>query len=243
MPPVIPNPSAIRAFKSQAEFERWLSEHHDKESEVFIRIYKKGSGIPSVTPAEAIDVVLCWGWIDAIRKAYDAESFLQRYTPRRAKSVWSQINREHVARLIAEKRMTPHGLRQVEAAKADGRWDAAYAGQAKATLPEDLLAAIAKVPKAQRTFEGMNKTNRFALGFRLGSLKTAEGRAKRIAAFVQMLARGEMLHPSGKAAAPKPAAKTVAKGGTAASKKKAPAPAQKTKAAARGEPKPARAKR
>ena len=224
MPPVIPNPRTIQSFKTQAEFERWLSTHHDKESEVFIRIYKKGSGIASVTPAEALDVALCWGWIDAIRKSHDADSFLQRYTPRRAKSIWSQINREHVARLIAAKRMRAPGLAQVEAAKADGRWAAAYAGAAKAVLPDDLLAAVAKVPAAQRTFEGLNSTNRYALGFRVGQLKTPEGRAKRIAAFVEMLARGETLHPNGKGAA-KPAA---------LGSKKASAPGRKAVSAKKG---------
>jgi uncharacterized protein YdeI (YjbR/CyaY-like superfamily) len=222
VPPVIPDPRTIHAFKSQADFERWLSTHHDKESEVFIRIFKKGSGIASVTPAEALDVALCWGWIDAIRKSYDAESFLQRYTLRRPKSIWSQINRENVARLIAAKRMRPPGLAQVEAAKADGRWAAAYAGAAKAVLPDDLLAAIAKVPAAQRAFEGLNSVNRFALGFRVGQLKTPEGRSKRIASFVEMLARGETLHPNGNGPAAKAATKQAAKA-AAPSPKKAPA--------------------
>jgi uncharacterized protein YdeI (YjbR/CyaY-like superfamily) len=200
---VIVNPRSIQAFASEAAFEHWLAAHHDSETEVYLRIYKKDSATPTVTHAQALDVALCWGWIDAIRKSFDAESFLQRFTPRKSKSIWSQINREHVARLIAAKRMSPHGLQQVAAAKADGRWDAAYAGAARAQLPEDLLAAIHKQPKALRTFEGLNSANRFALGFRVAQLKTAEGRAKRIAAFVAMLARGETLHPNG--AGPKPA--------------------------------------
>lgn len=200
MPAIIPNPRAIRAFENAAAFERWLKAHHDKETELYLRLFKKGSSVASVSYAAALDVALCWGWIDGLKKSHDAESFLQRFSPRKGKSVWSQVNREHVARLIAEKRMTPHGLKHVEAAKADGRWDAAYAGAAKMQMPEDLLAAIRLAPKAQRTFEGLSSTNRYALAFRLGQLRTPAGRAKRIEAFVAMLARGETLHPNGKGA-------------------------------------------
>lgn len=205
MPPVRVDPAAIREFKTQAAFESWLSKHHATASELYLRIYKKGSGRATVSHAEAIDVVLCWGWIDAIRKSYDEESFLQRFVPRRPKSIWSQINRDHVARLIAAGRMTPHGLKQVEAAKADGRWDAAYAGSAKATLPDDLLRAIRQDPKAQAAFEGLSAANRFAMGFRLHQIKSDAARAKRIEAFVAMLARGETLHPNGKGAVKKAA--------------------------------------
>src|SRR5262245_50029565 len=123
MAPIIPDKKKIRSFRTGAEFERWLSDHHDREAEVWLRIFKKGSGVATVTPAQALDLVLCWGWIDGIRKGFDADSFLQRYTPRGPKSVWSQINRDHVARLIAAGRMTAQGQRQVDAAKADGRWD------------------------------------------------------------------------------------------------------------------------
>ena len=207
MPPVQVDPKSIREFKTQAAFESWLSKQHDKAPEVYLRIFKKGSGRASVTITEALDVALSWGWIDAIRKAYDAESYLQRYVPRRAKSIWSQINRDHVARLIAAGRMTPHGMKQVEAAKADGRWDAAYAGAAKATVPDDLLAALRKNAKAQLAFEGLNATNRYALVFRLHHIKGQAAREKRIEAFVAMLARGETIHPNGKGAAKKVPAK------------------------------------
>jgi uncharacterized protein YdeI (YjbR/CyaY-like superfamily) len=210
VPSVRVDPRAIHVFESQAAFERWLSEHHASASEIYLRIYKKGSGQATVSHAEALDVALCWGWIDAIRKSYDQASFLQRFTPRRPKSIWSQINREHVARLTAAGRMTPHGQRQVEAAQADGRWAAAYAGQAKASLPDDLLRAISANARAQRTFASLNATNRFALGFRLGRIKGEAARTKRIAAFVAMLARGETFHPNG-AAAKKPAKKAAAK--------------------------------
>src|SRR5919108_19406 len=146
----------IKTFRTEAAFETWMRRNHARESEIWLRIYKKDSGVPTVTHAQALDVALCWGWIDGIRKGLDEDSFLQRYTPRRAKSVWSQVNREHVARLTAADRMTPQGQRQVDAAKADGRWDAAYAPMRSAsarTLPADLRAAIRENPRALRTFK------------------------------------------------------------------------------------------
>src|SRR5688572_33413878 len=118
MVPVVPDPRRIKTFADAAEFETWLAAHHDSEPEVWIKVHKKASGLASVTPAQALDVALCWGWIDGIRKRFDERSFLQRYTPRRLKSRWSQINREHVARLVAAGRMTAHGQRQIDAAKA-----------------------------------------------------------------------------------------------------------------------------
>jgi uncharacterized protein YdeI (YjbR/CyaY-like superfamily) len=120
------DPAHVHAFVDADAFQDWLARHHDKQAEVWIKIHKVGSGLPSITAKQAIDVVLCWGWIDAVRKSFDDQSFLQRYTPRGRKSIWSQINVDNVARLVAEGRMTPHGLREVEAAKADGRWDRAY---------------------------------------------------------------------------------------------------------------------
>lgn len=195
MAPVTVNPDHLCEFATSAAFETWLRDNHDRASEVWIRIFKKASGQPTITPVEAIDVALCWGWIDAIRKSWDEVSFVQRYTPRQPKSIWSQVNRDNVERLIAEGRMTEHGLRQVEAAKADGRWAAAYAAGSKMEVPQDLLAAIAANPAAQATFDTLNKTNKFALAFRLGNLKTATGRSKKIATFVDMLARGETIYP------------------------------------------------
>ena len=198
MAPIIPDPNRILSFRTEAEFERWLSKHHDKWPELWLRIFKKGSGVPSVTQAQALDVVLCWGWIDAIRKSYDEESFLQRYTPRRSKSIWSQINRDHIARLVSAGRMTPHGQRQVDAAKADGRWDAAYApirSSDPKLFPADLQAAIEANPRALATFRTLNSTNLFSLRFRTGNMKTAAGRAKKIADLVAMLARGETISP------------------------------------------------
>src|SRR5262245_23105869 len=127
MASMVPDPRRIKSFANESAFEAWLSAHHDSEPEVWIKIHKKASGLPSVTPAQALDVVLCWGWIDGLRKGFDDRSFLQRYTPRGRKSTWSQINREHVAWLVAAGRMSPHGQAAVDAAKADGRWNAAYA--------------------------------------------------------------------------------------------------------------------
>ena len=152
MAPIVPDPKKIRGFRTEAAFEAWLARHHDRETELWLKIYKKDSGVATVTYARALDVALCWGWIDGIRKAFDDRAFLQRFTPRRPRSVWSQINREHVARLVAAGRMTPHGQRQVDAAKKDGRWAAAYAPIRSATeagVPPDLRAAIAANPAAR----------------------------------------------------------------------------------------------
>ena len=181
MAPNNPDPEQIKTFRTESTFESWLRRNHARETEVWLRIYKKDSGIPSISPAEALDVVLCWGWIDGIRKSFDAESFIQRYTPRREKSIWSQINRDHVARLTAAGRMTPHGQKQVDAAKADGRWDAAYApirSVSRETIPEDLRAAIEASPRARKTFQTLGRQNLFALVFRTNNMKTSAGRAR-----------------------------------------------------------------
>ncbi len=151
-----------------------------------------------MTPAQALDVVLCWGWIDGQRKGLDEHSFLQRYSPRTPKSRWSEINREHVARLNASGRMTPHGQRQIDAAKADGRWEAAYAPMRSidaSAIPEDLRAAIRANPRAKKTFETLSKRNLFSLVFRTNAMKTPAGRAKKVATLVATLARGETIVP------------------------------------------------
>jgi uncharacterized protein YdeI (YjbR/CyaY-like superfamily) len=198
MAQVIPDPNKIRSFRSAAEFEKWLSKQHDREHEVWLRVFKKDSGKPTVSCAEALDVVLCWGWIDGIRKAYDEISFLQRYSPRKPKSIWSDINRDNIARLVAAGRMTPHGQKHVDAAKADGRWDAAYAPISSAspeTIPKDLRAAIDANARARKTFELLNRQNLFSLTFRTNNMKTPAGRARKIEALVAMLARGETVVP------------------------------------------------
>jgi uncharacterized protein YdeI (YjbR/CyaY-like superfamily) len=198
MAAIQPDPKQIKRFRSEAAFETWMRANHARASEVWIRIYKKDSGVATVTHREGLDVALCWGWIDAIRLSYDDESFLQRYTPRRPRSTWSQINREHVARLTKAGRMTPHGRRQIDAAKADGRWAAAYAPIAKTnkdTIPADLRAAIDASPRARKTFETLGKFNLFALAFRTNNMRTPAGRSRKIEQLVKMLERGKPIVP------------------------------------------------
>ena len=198
MAPIIPNPKRIKSFRTAAAFAAWLSANHDKQPELWLKIHKKDSGLATVTAAAALDVSLCWGWIDSTRKSFDGQSCLQRYSPRGARSVWSQINRDSVVRLTAEGRMTPHGQRHADAAKADGRWDAAYAPIRSATVttvPADLRAAIDANPRARQTFKTLGRLNLFALAFRTNKMKTPAGRARKIAALVAMLARGETIVP------------------------------------------------
>jgi uncharacterized protein YdeI (YjbR/CyaY-like superfamily) len=195
MAPVFVDPSKVHEFKDAEAFYAWLSQHHASQSEVWIKVHKAGSGLPSITPKEAVDVVLCWGWIDAVRKGFDDQSFLQRYTPRGRKSIWSQINVDNVARLIAEGRMTAHGLAHVEAAKADGRWAKAYASGKAMKIPDDLQAAIDASPEAKAMLGRLTEQNRFALAFRTHNMKTPAGRQKKIAALVEMLERGETIYP------------------------------------------------
>src|SRR3954454_5245586 len=195
MAPVKVDPAKVRAFKDAARFYQWLGGHHESENEVWIKLHKVGSGLKSITQKEAIDVVLCWGWIDGICKRFDERSYLQRYTPRGKKSIWSKINVGNVAQLIKEGRMTEHGLKHVEAAKADGRWDRAYAAGKDMKIPADLQAAIDAEPKAKAMLATLSAQNRFALAFRIQNMKTEAGRKKKIEAFVAMLKRGETVHP------------------------------------------------
>lgn len=191
------DPSRVFEFEDVKSFEKWLRKHGAKEPEVWIKIHKLRSGLPSITPAQAIDVVLCWGWIDGIRKGLDEQSFLQRYSPRGKKSVWSQVNVANVARLTKAGRMQPAGLAQVDAARADGRWAKAYS-MAKTEPPADLLAALRAVPRAQAMFETLSSQNRFSVIFRTLSMKTEAGRKKKIATLVAMLKKGETIYPNGK---------------------------------------------
>ena len=198
---VEPDAKHIRPFKSSKALEAWMRANHAKAPELWLKIHKKDSGLPSVTQTEALDVMLCWGWIDGLRKPFDGKSYLQRYTPRRAKSIWSQVNREHVARLDAAGRMTPHGQRQIDAAKQDGRWDAAYApirATSADNMPPDLMKAIRKNAKALKTFKSLTRGNLFSLRFRTNNMKTPEGRARKIATLVAMLARGATIIPQKK---------------------------------------------
>jgi uncharacterized protein YdeI (YjbR/CyaY-like superfamily) len=192
VPSVVPNPKAIRPFKNEAAFYAWLAKNHDKATEVWIKIFKKASGTPSIDASQGIDVALCWGWIDGIRKPLDGEAFLQRYTPRTGKSRWSQINTERVARLTKAGLMTPHGQAQVDAAKADGRWAAAYPSPSTIELPAELLAAVAKKRGVTaKTFAALKKSQTFSIAYRFHHLKTPASRAKLIAAVLAKLAAGE----------------------------------------------------
>ncbi len=188
------DPNKVREFKDAEAFYEWLRNNHDTVDELWIKMHKVSSGLSSIVWKEAVDVALCWGWIDGIRKTFDDKSFLQRYTPRRPKSVWSKINVDNVARLVDEGRMTEHGLRHVEAAKADGRWQRAYAGVKDMAFPADLLAAIEADPKAKATFDTLTSQNRYALVLRVDGLKTEAGRRRKIAVFVGMLSRGETIY-------------------------------------------------
>jgi uncharacterized protein YdeI (YjbR/CyaY-like superfamily) len=201
MAPITPNLKKIKSFRKAAAFESWIAKYHSIETELWLKTHKKDSGLATVTYAEALDIALCWGWIDGIRKAYDENSFLQRFTPRKPRSIWSQVNQENVARLTAAGRMTAHGQRHVDAAKADGRWDAAYAPMRSATeaaIPTDLRVAIDANARAKKTFKTLGRANLFALTFRTNNMKTPAGRAKKIAALVAMLARGETIVPEGR---------------------------------------------
>lgn len=177
----------------------WLSEHHGLSSGVRLAIAKKKATRPGVSQAEALEAALCFGWIDGTIGRLDDEFYLQGYSPRRPKSLWSRINRDHALALIDSGRMQPAGLAEVERARADGRWDAAYASARTIEVPADLAAALAAVPEAAAFFERLSGQNRYAILFRTGNAKRPETRARRIAAFVEMLARGETPYPQGTA--------------------------------------------
>jgi uncharacterized protein YdeI (YjbR/CyaY-like superfamily) len=200
VPSVVPNPRAIRPFASEAAFEAWLAKNHDRATEIWIKIYKKSSGKPSIDASQAIDVCLCWGWIDGVRKSFDEEAFLQRYTPRTAKSRWSQINVERVARLVKAGRMTPHGQVQVDAAKGDGRWQAAYPSPKSIQVPAEFLKALSQQPRALKTFQALARASVYSIAYRLHHLKTPAGRAKYTAGTIEKLARGEDPHSAPKKA-------------------------------------------
>ena len=199
MAPTRVDPAAILAFKDAGAFARWLKASHANVPEVWLKLAKAESGIASVSYAEALDEALCWGWIDGQKKSFDATHWLQRFVPRTKTSIWSQINREHTARLIKEGRMQPEGHAEIERAKADGRWDKAYGGFSADQFPADLLAAIEAEPEALEMFRTLNAQNRYSLGFRTHNMKTPAGRAKKIEGFVEMLKRGETIYPNGKA--------------------------------------------
>ena len=184
----------IVEFADQRAFAEWLPLHHDSSPGVWLRLAKKGSGIPSVTYDEALQVALTWGWIDGQKRPQDDRYWLQGFGPRRPRSVWSKRNREFAERLIAEGAMQPSGLAQVEAARADGRWERAYDGPRTAEVPPDLQDALDLDPAAAEFFAALDRTNRYAILYRIQDAKRPETRARRIAQFVEMLSRGEKLY-------------------------------------------------
>jgi len=184
----------ILSFENPEAFAAWLSEHHAGSPGLWLKLAKKGSGIASVNYAEALDVALCYGWIDGQKGSFDESWWLQKFTPRGARSIWSKINREKALALIANGRMQPAGLAEIERAERDGRWEAAYDSQSKAEVPADLAAALAASPAAQAFFATLDSANRYAVLFRVHGAKRPETRARRIAQFVEMLARGEKIH-------------------------------------------------
>jgi uncharacterized protein YdeI (YjbR/CyaY-like superfamily) len=184
------------AVPDAAAWRRWLGEHHADESGVWLVLAKKGTTEPtSLTYEQALDEALCHGWIDGQLRRRDERTFRQRFTPRRARSSWSKRNVGHVERLLREGRMHPGGVAQVERAKADGRWETAYAGQASIEVPDDLASALAAEPRAQAMFEILTSQNRYAVLYRIDAAKRAATRARRIEQYVAMLARGETIHP------------------------------------------------
>jgi len=184
----------IKSFKTQKAFETWLSENFLLQEGIFLQLYKKNSGISSISYAEALDVALCYGWIDGIKKSNDEVSWLQKFTPRRARSIWSKINTQHVERLTAAGKMRPQGIAEVEKAKTDGRWEKAYEAQRTMQIPEDFLKELSKNKKALTFFESLNKTNKYAIAFRLYHAKKPETRQKRFKEFLQMMREGKKLY-------------------------------------------------
>lgn len=193
-PPPLPAEAAPALFRTAKAFETWLRKHHATSDGLWLQIAKKGAAEPSVTYAEAVEIALCWGWIDGQKKSLDTQHFLQRFTPRRARSLWSRVNVEKVAVLIEAGRMQAPGHTQIEAAKADGRWAKAYDSARTATVPEDLLAALDAEPAARDFFATLNATNRYAVLWRIQTAVKPETRARRITQLVAMLARGETVH-------------------------------------------------
>jgi uncharacterized protein YdeI (YjbR/CyaY-like superfamily) len=192
----MPSPADLPSstFDSAAAWEAWLEEHHEKSEGLWLRLAKKDSGVSTVTHAQALERALCFGWIDAQRRALDERFWLQRFTPRRAASKWSRINRDKAVELIEQGRMRPAGLAQVQRAKQDGRWEAAYEGQRKAAVPEDLQVELDRNPTASAFFGQLSSQNRYAILYRIQDAKRPETRARRIEKFVAMLNAGETIH-------------------------------------------------
>lgn len=187
--------SPVIAFASQKDWAKWLKKNHLTSPGLWLQIAKKASGTPSVTYAEAIETALCYGWIDGQKQSHSAEAWLQKFTPRGRKSIWSKINREKALSLIENGKMKPAGLAEVERAQQDGRWEKAYDSPGSATVPDDLQAALDKSPRAKAFFATLESRNRYAILWRIQTARKAETRSKRIALFVEMLECGKKLHP------------------------------------------------
>jgi len=185
----------ILTFTTTEDFTSWLAKHYKMSLGIWIRLFKIKSGVPTITYAEALDVALCYGWIDGQKKTYDSESWLQKFTPRRRKSIWSKRNREHIERLDKSGMMQAAGIEEVEAAKADGRWDQAYESSGNMTIPTDFLNELAKDKKAEAFFKTLKKTNIYSIVWRLQTAKKPETRNKRMKAILEMLKKGEKFHP------------------------------------------------
>jgi uncharacterized protein YdeI (YjbR/CyaY-like superfamily) len=191
----MPDDLPIIAFADQDEFQAWMeAEHQDNPDGIWLKFAKKASGIDTIVYSEALDVALCFGWIDGQGKGLDETHHLQRFLPRRKRSKWSMINRDHVARLIEEGRMRPEGQAQIDAAKADGRWDAAYPSPANATVPDDLRTALDDDPKAAATFAGLSSANRYSILYHLHDAKKPETRERRMQKYLAMLREGKGPH-------------------------------------------------
>lgn len=184
-----PDTLPIIAFATQQDWANWLHEHATDPAGVWVKVAKKDTGIASITHAEALEIALCYGWIDGQGAKFDEQYWLQKFTPRRPKSVWSQVNCAKVEQLLADGKMQPTGIEQMERAKADGRWAAAYASQSTATVPDDLQAALDQNPQALAFFATLNSVNRYAILYRIQAVKKPETRAAKIKQFVEMLAR------------------------------------------------------
>jgi uncharacterized protein YdeI (YjbR/CyaY-like superfamily) len=182
------------SFKPQNAFLAWIKKHYTREEGIWLHLFKKDSGVVSINRQDALDIALCYGWIDGQAKPYDDISWLQKYTPRRAKSIWSKINRDHIARLTKEGKMHTAGIAAVEAAKKDGRWDQAYSAPSAAVVPDYFLKELKKNKKASVFFETLNKTNRYAIIWRLETAKKEETRQRRMVAIIRMLEEGKKFH-------------------------------------------------
>ncbi len=188
-------PLRILSFETAQDFRAWLEQHHRHPDGVWLRIFKKDAGQRSVTYAEALDQALCYGWIDGQKKAHDKQSWIQKFTPRRARSGWSKLNTQHVERLAKAGLMASSGIAAVAAAKADGRWQAAYASPRNARPPADFLKALARDKKARAFFESLNRANVYAIVYRLTTARKPETRAKRMDLILDMMAQGKKFHP------------------------------------------------